>query len=667
MRQLYFIVTFCFFSLTGNTQSLFLELDLSSLKDPHPDSVIFRLASNDHITCYTYAIGTKKENFTLRGLQPDHYQLRVYLTKDEEVLLEGFGRGFIPSKNSAFVKSYINTIADTSYLLVDWKNPEEKTAIEAKGLQMLDTAEMLLYPIQRPDSLADAWMQAGMPKYNYKDVKYSYLDSNLIPMISYGFGDHRNPVAVGLMTFAFYEDLLRTGDKSYETGFLNNASWFVENHDTNYYFHYGFSYNHAGRALEKGWVSGMAQGNALGAVSLAYYYTGDTVYLKTAEGIFKTLYSNAGEDWSVYIDENHYYWIEEYPNVDHCHVLNGKITALFGLWEYYVITRDALALKLFRAGVRSLADHWPVWNMTNRNKSYYCLHHSSYPGYHLKHLHQLRFFGEYFHVPELVEAAATYANHTFTVYPVSRLMSPDKGQTTFHIFNASEWTAENNLDWISLDSSEKHLLKVNYELNNNHTTRQGNISISYLTKTIDLDVSQEKANQYIITVPDTLRFPSEAGDTIIPVMANVPWIPETQYNWLNLSADNDTTLQIEYAANDEMQPRTATIDINFFLPGFGPRIILIQEASSSKASIHRQDEMFKIYPNPVSEQFFIFSSFPESSYLKIMTADGRTVYTENLSPRCETAIETGTLLPGIYLVKILANNQLIYKNLIIKK
>ena len=58
----------------------------------------------------------------------------------------------------------------------------------------------------------------------------------------------------------------------------------------------------------------MAQGLALGAISMAYSYTGDSIYLNSANGLFKTLYSNNEDNWCVVVDENQYYWLEEYPN-----------------------------------------------------------------------------------------------------------------------------------------------------------------------------------------------------------------------------------------------------------------------------------------------------------------------------------------------------------------
>ena len=479
-RRMLIMVSLFLMIIDTDAQIISVDMNISNEKlNPVPTSVRLILSGKDSTYRQTFGISDSHFHCNLDTIQSGPYGMHVQLLKSQEIILEGFGRGQVSLSDTTFIKGHISSISDTLYLLVDWeKRSDLKSQYLLNNSIDLDTSNLKLYPIYNPDSLADVWLSKGMPYYNQYDVDYSILDSNLVPIINYSFGPHRNPVATTQIAYAFYEDLLRTNDPKYEEGFLNNVNWLVENHDPDFYLHYDFQYNHAGRALKKGWVSAMAQGMALGAVSMAYSYTGDSIYLNTANGLFKTLYSNNDDYWCVVVDENQYYWLEEYPNQDICHVLNGKIAGLYGLWEYYVITRDPFALKLIQAGIRTLVDHSSLWNIPNQHASYYCLHHSSYARYHILHVYQLNFLGNLLGVQELIDAAGLFSNHTFCVYPASRLLSNDEGLTQFTIFNSNDWEDSINSDWLEVDTIMSNIMKVRYDRNLTLQEKSGRILVT---------------------------------------------------------------------------------------------------------------------------------------------------------------------------------------------
>ncbi len=272
---------------------------------------------------------------------------------------------------------------------------------------------LAIYELADVEQIAEAYRTGGVRWFYERhtpDLLAPFLDSTNVPLIEYNFGSHRNPVMTSQAALAFYNGYLDTGSEEYLDVFKTNVDWLLENHD-DYYLRYDFPWRHGGRLLERGWVSAMGQGEALAAVSSAYHLTGEQKYLDAATGFFETLYRNTDSTWAFTVDEQGYYWLEEYPNPDTCHVLNGKLFGLWGLWAYYVVTDDSFALELFAAGIRTIADHYPIWNIRDKDESRYCLHGLYFPFYHETHLRQFTDYLTYFELPEFDAATELFRRH----------------------------------------------------------------------------------------------------------------------------------------------------------------------------------------------------------------------------------------------------------------
>ncbi|NIR47691.1 hypothetical protein GWO43_04465 [candidate division KSB1 bacterium] len=283
-------------------------------------------------------------------------------------------------------------------------NPETDVVIEQ------DDPNLKLYPLKNIQEIAEDYTGSAMPFLIQFRVNYNLLDENQIPIIEYDFGEHRNAVTSCITALAFYDEYQSTGGLDFKQGFLNNVEWLVNSIGADGYYHYEFEWWHAPEAvLKKGWVSGMAQGLILAVLARAYQETSDENYLQPAQNVFSTLYTNTTDYWTIYVDSANYYWIEEYPNADSCHVLNGMLYALWGIWDYYVISGDSLALKLLRAGIRTLADHYAIWNIDGQDTSRYCLHYDDPTNYHSIHLEQFEKYANFFNIPEFFEAVRTFS------------------------------------------------------------------------------------------------------------------------------------------------------------------------------------------------------------------------------------------------------------------
>lgn len=176
--------------------------------------------------------------------------------------------------------------------------------------------------------------------------------------------------------------------------FLNTAV----QRDSAIYFPYTFDFplhGYSDHKLLSPWFSGMAQGVALSAFSRLAELTDSVRYRNIADGVFKSFLhlrqdGEVVDPWVVTVDNEGYYWIEEYPEYPAAHTLNGKIFAIWGLYEYYQLTESTLVNDITKAAITTVLKHIDEFRVPG-GVSYYCLGHKVQSGsYHMTHIRQLR-------------------------------------------------------------------------------------------------------------------------------------------------------------------------------------------------------------------------------------------------------------------------------------
>lgn len=175
------------------------------------------------------------------------------------------------------------------------------------------------------------------------------LDSANIPIVDYGdeTGQQYNPVTIAQFGLESFELYLQTKDKKYYHSFLDVANWLSNNQFEGRWL---YNFEIEDRNLKKGWISAMAQGQAISLLLRAWQVSQDSIYLNVASNAFEFFkINNLVEGVAYPVDD--VTWYEEYPNPQKpSHVLNGHIYALFGLWDYYRVIKDETALELFEKG-----------------------------------------------------------------------------------------------------------------------------------------------------------------------------------------------------------------------------------------------------------------------------------------------------------------------------
>lgn len=159
------------------------------------------------------------------------------------------------------------------------------------------------------------------------------------------------------------------------------------------YFAYTLAKGGSGEDFAPPWYSGMSQGTSLSAFLRLYEQTGTEAYMDVADEIFASFERLGPRDdpWTVMVDDDGYYWIEEYPHDPPTHVLNGFNVGLWGLYEYWLVTKTERSRALLEAAITTI-EHYIEEFRVPGEVSWYGLNRG-YRGneyYHAVHIRQLR-------------------------------------------------------------------------------------------------------------------------------------------------------------------------------------------------------------------------------------------------------------------------------------
>lgn len=223
----------------------------------------------------------------------------------------------------------------------------------------------------------------------------SYLGVPLVPLGKRrGFALH--PVTVCQVALGWHERWLDEESEFALRRFLQLANWLVDHQtcDGNVKGIWPVPYAVPLYGLSSGWVSALVQGQAISVLVRAYKITGQEEYLHTAEQALSAFNLDVDRGGIRGYDAHGNLFFEEYPSRPESRVLNGLISALWGLYDYAIATRSCETHSLFLEGTRSLARCLPLYDIG------YWSRYSLFPGsifsdiaspyYHREHIAQLR-------------------------------------------------------------------------------------------------------------------------------------------------------------------------------------------------------------------------------------------------------------------------------------
>lgn len=195
--------------------------------------------------------------------------------------------------------------------------------------------------------------------FKEKAVYDKFLDQDGIPMLNYHgkVGLHYNPIAIAQWGLGNFNIWLKDKNKVSYDKFILSADWLVSNIFQNdngisvWMHHFDWEYRDT---LKSPWYSGLAQGQGLSVLVRAYKITSDKKYISIAKKVFHSFQCEVDIGGVTFTDNNDNKWIEEYIVDPPTHILNGFIWALWGVYDYYLVTKDKSSYKLYNDYVRTL-------------------------------------------------------------------------------------------------------------------------------------------------------------------------------------------------------------------------------------------------------------------------------------------------------------------------
>ena len=218
-----------------------------------------------------------------------------------------------------------------------------------------------------------------------------------------------------------YVDNVTISTYEHMTHFRDASDWLVSNQDPQS----GGWRNEVPRTLpgfntlDPGWLSGMAQGQAMSTLSRAYYLYENEKYLQAMASALLPYTRTAKEGGVRTTFLEKFTWYEEYPTTPSSFVLNGFMFSLIGLYDFKTLLEDKfgfgsadpvsitrkvtldlaatydLVSRLYADGMKSLSAMLPLFDGGSR--TFYDLRHFMLKiqpnvarwDYHTTHLSQL--------------------------------------------------------------------------------------------------------------------------------------------------------------------------------------------------------------------------------------------------------------------------------------
>jgi heparosan-N-sulfate-glucuronate 5-epimerase len=231
-------------------------------------------------------------------------------------------------------------------------------------------------------------------KANYPGM----YDSAGIPQLDYHgkIGVQYNPIAIAQYGLGNYNLFCQTADPSREKKFLLIADWLCSHLEPNphgvsvWNHHFNWEYRDE---LKAPWYSALAQGQGISLLVRTHKHSGEERYLDAARRALAAFAQPTNAGGVAFIDPSGDLWFEEYIVSPPTHILNGFIWASWGIYDYWLSTKDVSANDLFSRAVRTLLHNLGrydlgFWSLYEQSGTRLPMVASAF--YHQLHIVQLR-------------------------------------------------------------------------------------------------------------------------------------------------------------------------------------------------------------------------------------------------------------------------------------
>lgn len=249
---------------------------------------------------------------------------------------------------------------------------------------------------------------------SYKNPYMLKFDKDGAPEIVIGKKLYYNPVSFEQYCLYIHDKYLKSNDEELKNRFIFLADKLIslQSEDGSFRYNYTWQYYLNNKEFKPGWVSGMAQGQALSVFARAYYITKDKKYLDAGEKSINFLIKPISEggcmdtlkDLRILKPELRKNIIfEEYIANPSSYTLNGFMFILVGLYDWTQLSINnpskQVAQNYFQKGITTLKIILPYYDLGGFTS--YDLAHITYgtqprsaTNYHAIHIELLHALGK---------------------------------------------------------------------------------------------------------------------------------------------------------------------------------------------------------------------------------------------------------------------------------
>ncbi|MCK5738667.1 hypothetical protein KAH55_05775 [bacterium] len=225
-------------------------------------------------------------------------------------------------------------------------------------------------------------------------------DTEGIPLFEYNGERYYHPLTIAQRMFHDLDSYAQTQDVFY----LNRVKRFsqklealaIRPDDIPFYpLPFDFALHGDAEYTEKApWYSGIAHGRILSMYARIYMITGEQKYRDLADQVFRSmvvLADGTERPWVACLDDDGYFWVEEYPWDPLTEVLNGFMVAVFAFYDYFLITHSPVSEFYLNASLTTLKHYVADYRNPGEPSAYCLLHRVQSVGYHLMHIDFLKY------------------------------------------------------------------------------------------------------------------------------------------------------------------------------------------------------------------------------------------------------------------------------------
>ncbi len=173
------------------------------------------------------------------------------------------------------------------------------------------------------------------------------------------------PISVFNYGLAAYQHFYNNKNEEFLEKSLNQANWALKTQEKTgkYKGCWLCGYDNKTFSLKAGWQSAMAQGLGISLLLRLWMITQNEQYLESASLALLPFHKTVDEGGVLAMYKKKYIFFEEYPSNPSSFVLNGYVSAIWGLRDYGLFLNDNTVLNLWNQSVEVLSEILPQYDL----------------------------------------------------------------------------------------------------------------------------------------------------------------------------------------------------------------------------------------------------------------------------------------------------------------